>query len=217
MSNEITIPTYIINMPNQTDRLAHIQSQFRNKKEFDIRIIEGSENVIGAVGHWASICRIINMAMERDEDVIILCEDDHEFTAHYDAETFISTIYEAHRLGANLLLGGISGGLTNVLPLPSRLFWLDTFCGTQFLVVYSSFYKTILEELFSEKDVADAKFSEMTSNKFVIHPMISVQKDFGYSDITRANNLDGHLDDLFHSVTVRMEKIYEVYQQHMTK
>lgn len=206
MENEISIPTYIINMPKRTDRLAHIQSQFRDKKEFDIQIITASEHPIGAVGLWASICRIIKIAMERDDDVIILCEDDHEFTAHYDAEKFISAIYEAHRLGASLLLGGISGGLTNVLPLPSGLFWLDTFWGTQFVIVYSNFYKMILEEPFSEKDVADAKFSEMTSNKFVMHPMISVQKNFGYSDITKANNLDGHLNDLFHSVIVRDRK-----------
>lgn len=210
---ELSIPTYIINLKKRKDRLDHIISQFKDKKEFELHIQEACENSIGAIGLWESICQIIRIAVKENEDVILFCEDDHEFTEYYDTKKFISAILEAHRLGANLLLGGISGGFSNILPLKSGLFWLDAFWGTQFVVVFKNFYHAILNEPFSNTDVADAKFSEMTSNKFVIHPLISVQKDFGYSDITKANNIDSNLHSLFETVRIRMDRIYEVYNK----
>lgn len=213
MTYKIRIPTYIINLPKRIDRLAHVLSQFEDKEEFEINVIAASEHEIGAFGLWLSICKIIKIAIEKGEDVIILCEDDHEFTENYNCEKLIEAIYEAHSLNANLLLGGISGGLTNALVLKSGLIWLDTFWGTHFVVIYSSFYEMILNEPFSEKDVADGKFSEMTSNKFIIYPMISMQKGFGYSDVSRSNNNDTHLHYLNQSITLRMEKIYTTYLQ----
>ncbi|WP_312340688.1 hypothetical protein [Sphingobacterium sp.] len=211
MENNITIPTYIINIPKRKDRLEHILAQFDGKNEFDVQVVEASVHTNGAVGLWMSICRVIQMAIESDEDVIILCEDDHQFTPYYDTEKFLSAIYEAHRLGASFLLGGIIGGYSNMLPLQSGITWIDTFWGTQFVVVFRSFFETILAEPFSEEDVADGKFSEMTSNKFVMYPMISIQKEFGYSDITALYNVDGHLQHVIESAIIRMDKIHEVY------
>lgn len=212
MENGISIPTYIINLPKRKDRLAHVLSQFHDKKEFEINIIEASEHKIGAVGLWQSICRVIQIAIEKQEDVIILCEDDHQFTEDYDCERFIESIYEAHRLNANFLLGGINGGFSNILPLPFGLFWLDKFWGTHFVVIFRRFFDVILNEAFSYQDTADDKFSEMTSNKFVMYPMIAKQKGFGYSDITESNNTDFQLDHLHHSTTSRIDKLYTIYQ-----
>ncbi|WP_341830903.1 hypothetical protein AACH28_15175 [Sphingobacterium thalpophilum] len=211
MVSEISISTYVINIPKRKDRLKHILSQYEGRNEFDVKVVDASVHVNGAIGLWMSICRIIKMALENDEDVIIICEDDHEFTADYNTENFLSAIYEANRLGANFLLGGILGGYTNILPLPSGLTWIDAFWGTQFVVVYRSFFEAILAEPFSEKDVADGKFSEMTSNKFVMYPMISIQKEFGYSDITSINGVDGHLEAIIQYTMLRMHKIHEVY------
>ncbi|WP_286775065.1 MULTISPECIES: hypothetical protein [Sphingobacterium] len=105
-----------------------------------------------------SICRVIQMAIESDEDVIILCEGDHQFTPYHEIEKYLSAVYEAHRLVANFLLGGIIGGYSNILPLQSGLALIDTFWGTQFVVVFRSFFETILIKPFSEEDVADGKF-----------------------------------------------------------
>ncbi|MNK14501.1 hypothetical protein D3C87_326240 [compost metagenome] len=214
MENNITIPTYIINIPERKDRLKHILAQFDGRNEFDVQVVEASVHTNGAVGLWMSICRVIQMAIKSDEDVIILCEDDHQFTPYYETEKFLSAIYEAHRLGANFLLGGIIGGYSNMLPLQSGITWIDTFWGTQFVVVFRSFFETILAEPFSEEDVADGKFSEMTSNKFVMYPMISIQKEFGYSDITALYNVNGHLQHVIQSAIIRMDKIHEVYHSH---
>lgn len=215
MLNEICIPTYIINLPKRRERLVHVLSQFKGKKEFEINVIEASEHTIGAVGLWQSICSVIKIAIDKEEDIIILCEDDHEFTPDYNSEKFIEAIYEAHRLNANFLLGGINGGFTNVLPLPTGLFWLDTFWGTHFVIVFSSFYDAILNEPFLDEDAADLKFSEMTSNKFVMYPMIAKQKEFGYSDIAELERTDGYLSFLHKSTTLKFDKIYATYQQAM--
>lgn len=195
MINEIKIPTYVINQFKQTDHLEQIRTQFKDRKEFDIQIIEAAEHTIESVGRWMCICKIVKIAMEKDEEVIILCTHEHEFTEHYNTEKFIGAIYEAHRLGATILLGGINGGLTNLLPLQSELFWLDTFWGAQFVVIFANLYKIILNEPFLDNDVVDTKFSEITSNKFIIYPMVSAQYTIKYS-----------------AVNSRMDKIYKVYQ-----
>ncbi|WP_223583899.1 glycosyl transferase [Sphingobacterium sp. GVS05A] len=210
--NEIIVPTYIINLKKRKDRLAHIKSQFKHREEFEINIVEASEHTIGALGLWQSICKVIRLAIEKDEDVIILCEDDHEFTEDYNRENFIESIYEAYRLKANLLLGGINGGFTNILPLPSGLFWLDNFWGTHFVVVFKTFFETILNEPFLDTDVADIKLAEMTSNKFVMYPMISIQKGFGYSDISKSNHTNEHLQYLNSTNALRLKKIYTAYK-----
>lgn len=211
--NDIIIPTYIINVPKRTDRLAHILEQFEDKAEFNVNIVKASEHEIGAVGLWQSICRVIKMAIDNDEDVIILCEDDHQFTNDYDKNKLIEAIYDAHKLNANFLLGGILAGFSNMLPVGSGLFWLDTFWGTQFVVVFKSFFETILAEPFLDSDVADGKFSEMTSNKFVMYPMISIQRDFGYSDIAQNYNVNDMLQNSIHEASLRIKKIHEVHEQ----
>ncbi|MGJ1195097.1 hypothetical protein ACR777_02370 [Sphingobacterium spiritivorum] len=212
MMYEINIPTYVINIPKRKDRIAYIIDQFKGKREFDLYFIEASDHPIDAVGLWMTICRIINIAIEKNEDVIILCKDDHEFTNDYDPDKFIASIYEAYRLQASFLLGGILGGFSNIFPLQSGLFWLDAFFGAQFVVVFSNSYKKILEEPFSDQDFVDEKLSEMTSNKFVIFPMISVQKEFGYSDMATNDNMEGYHRFLTQSIMSRMNKINEIYQ-----
>lgn len=69
--NRITIPTYIINLPERTDRLSHIKKQFEEKPEFDINLIEASRHPIGAIGLWQSITRIIKIASKKDEDIVL--------------------------------------------------------------------------------------------------------------------------------------------------
>lgn len=203
----IVLPVYIINLPNRPERLRHSLRQFEGRDEFDVNVIEATYDKIGALGLWKSIKMVIRNAIEKDEDMCIICEDDHTFTESYSRNRFIMNILEAHRLKAAYLLGGITGGFSNMLVLPSGLCWLDAFWGTQFVVVFKSFYERILNEDFLDSDVADAKFSEMTSNKFVIYPMISHQTDFGYSDVTDVNASKGHIEAITSATESRMERL----------
>jgi len=211
--NDIVIPTYIINVPKRTDRLKHILEQFENKHEFEINIIKASEHRIGAVGLWQSICRVINIATEKDEDVIILCEDGHQFTKYYDKNKLIKAIYDAHKLNANFLTGGIISEFSNLLPIKSGLSWLYDLSGTQFVVIFRSFFEIILNEPFSESDTVDGKFTEITGNKFIIFPMISTQKYFEYSDIADNDSSSNNRLHQIQQTALRMKKIHDVHEQ----
>lgn len=195
------IPTYVINLKDREDRLASVMRQFRDRLEFDIHVFEACSHPCGAVGLWQSICSIVRQAMDAGEDYVLICEDDHVFTDSYEKEKFMKQILLAGTMGAQLLAGGV-GGFGNLVPLRMGLYWCDWFWCTQFIVVYRSAFTPILSAEFSVRDVADGKLSELLTNKMVIAPFISEQTDFGYSDITDANNDSSlilrHFDDSRH-------------------
>ncbi len=76
------IPTYIINLPTRTDRRKHILNEFKGRPEFELTMIDACTHEVGAVGLWNSILKIIDISTERNEDMVIICEDDHQFTEH---------------------------------------------------------------------------------------------------------------------------------------
>jgi len=180
--DSLCVSTYIINLPERADRLAHIREQFDGKEEFDVTIVEACRHKYPATGLWLSIKKVVQMAVDRDEDVILICEDDHEFTPHYSRDGLFGHIIGAGQQGANILLGSISS-FEQAIPVAEGRFWIDRFLCTQFTVVYRKFFRRILDEPFGKADAADLKLSEMTSHKMVIHPFVSLQHDFGYSDI----------------------------------
>jgi len=203
----ITIPTYIINLPERTERREHIQKQFEEKKEFDVTIVEACKDEIGAVGLWHTMCKIVKMAIDNEDDVIIICEDDHEFATHYTKEYLLKNIFEAHEQGAAILSGGI-GDFTHAIPLTGSRMWISSFLSTQFIVLYKKIFKKILQHKFKKDHVADMVLADMTSHKMVLYPFISRQKDFGYSDITAIHNtIPGLVQDMFKKTEARFEII----------
>lgn len=222
--DSITIPTYIINLKSRPDRLKHILSQFVAKPEFDTHVIEACTHEIGAVGLWKTVRKIVKTAKENEDDVIIIVEDDHIFTEHYDRDFLIKNILEAAEQGCDILSGGIGGGFSHAVPINKNRYWINHFWCTQFIVVYAKFFEQILEANFKDTDTADDFLSELTANKMVLYPFISIQKDFGYSDVTRSNNeLAGNITQHFKSADERLaiyQKVYEAYiekQNHHAK
>lgn len=181
------IPTYVINLPERTDRLEHIRKEFYGRPEFNLHIIKASRHEIGAVGLWQSICQIITEAKKCDEDFVLICEDDHFFTKAYDRERLLRQIMLAGAMGAQMLSGGI-GDFSNLVPISGNMAWIDRFWCTQFIVIYRNAYDLVLNTPFSLRDVADEKLSTLLTAKMVTIPFISEQTDFGYSDITESNN-----------------------------
>lgn len=179
---DVQLPTYIINLKSRRDRLDHIINQFKDRNEFETNRVEACYAKNGAVGLWESIVKVVRLAKEREDEVILICEDDHMFCENYDKRILFSSIYQGAYLGADILLGGISN-TRQAIPVNNYLCWIETFQCTQFTIVYNRFFDTILDTEFMESDAADLKLSSMTMNKYVIHPFISVQQDFGYSDI----------------------------------
>ncbi|MGH2644694.1 MAG: hypothetical protein ACRDE2_12145, partial [Chitinophagaceae bacterium] len=212
-SEGITIPTYVINLPERTERRSHILQQFEGKDEFTVEIIEACRHKIGAVGLWLSIKKVIETAQKNDDNVIILCEDDHKFTQSYNRDLLLSNIVRSGGMGCNILSGGI-GGFNMALPITEKLFWIDSFWCTQFIVIFKKFFQVILNEPFKETDTADGKFSEMTSQKMVLYPFVSVQKDFGYSDVTIKNQKTrGLITQYFEDADKRLLKLQKTRER----
>lgn len=206
----IIIPTYVINLLERKDRLLHIQHEFEGKNEFDVTIIEACKHTIGAVGLWESILKIIKIAISNDDDVIIICEDDHEFTKGYSKEYLLDNIIEAANQGVEVLSGGIAN-FFQAVPVSENRLWIDSFWCTQFIIIYKSLFEKILKEPFDETVTADGKLSEITSHKMTLFPFISRQKGFGYSDVTRINQQqEDFLTNGFAESEKRLEKIMRI-------
>jgi len=186
------IPTYVINLKERPERKEHMIKQFAGRDEFQLNIVEACIHPIGAIGLWQSIVKVIRMAMENDDDVIILCEDDHYFTEHYSKKLLIRSIIDAHKKGADTLSGGI-GGFGCAIPVSKNLYWVDWLWSLQFTVIYKKFFQSILDYDFKEGDSTDGSISRLSSNKLAFYPFISRQKAFGYSDVTQSYNTDTEL------------------------
>jgi len=186
--NNIYIPVYIINLPHRKDRLESILGEFEGKNEFDINVIAAHQHEIGDIGLWKSIQDVIQRATNNNDDVIIICEDDHQFTRYYNKDFLLDNIIEANEQGCELLCGGISGGFTCIFPLSPHRFWVNSYWGNQFLIVFKKFFPIILNHDFDARMKVDHVLSALTIHKMVLFPFISVQKYFGYSDVTDYNN-----------------------------
>lgn len=194
--DDIALPTYIINLPCRTDRRKNIKREFEGHKEFDVHFVDACVHPRGNIGLWQSICKVIKQAEQDEEDVILICEDDHVFTPNYNRSAFLNQVWQAGMMGTDILSGGI-GGFGDLVPVAYGLFWADWLWCTQFIVIYKRAFSRILKADFKDSDVADEFLSHLLTNKLVILPFVSIQKDFGYSDVTIANNSSGKITRYF--------------------
>lgn len=204
---DIYVPVYAINMKERTERRKHIISQFEGREEFDFHLVEACIDTDGRKGLWKSIVSIVKKAKEDKEQVIIICEDDYYFTKNYSPGLLMYEIKKGYHLGADLLTGGI-GGFGDAIPRDFRLYQIDWFWCTQFIVVYSALFDKILSYDFRINDTADGVLSVLAYRKMVIYPFISEQKDFGYSDVTQSNQeYAGRIREHFEWANRRMEQL----------
>ena len=208
---DICLPVYAINLKSRPDRLENLKRQFASKPEFDVTYIDAVQHENGAVGLWKSICKAVRLAQQRGEDVIIICEDDHEFTNTYDKEMFLASIVGAYRQGAELLNGGIGGFGTAVPVSPTRC-WVDWFWCTQFVVIFASLFPKIVTYDFRDTDTADGVLSKLSSQSLAMYPPISRQKDYGYSDITPRESQSEFQNNIFKIANQRLKQINDVYR-----
>lgn len=213
--SDIKIPVYIINLKERIDRKKNILKTFHGRNEFELNIVPAIKKRRGADGLWQTIVSIINKVKDNDDEVIIICEDDHIFTRNYNRDLFLSEVIMAGQQGCQLLLGGI-GNFRNAIPLSQHRLWVDWCWCTQFMVLYRPAFSLILNAKFGEKDVADEFLSLLLSNKMVLYPFVSVQKEFGYSDVTESNNEVGHMDNLFKKTEERLNLLMNKFNQYCT-
>ncbi len=191
------VNVYAANLSRRTDRRESLQQQFAGRSEFALHIVPAIEMENGAWGLWQTFRKIVAAeAIKENSRYFVFCEDDHVFTSTYDVQAFLSSIDEAESLGADVLSGGMSWQ-KNPVQVSANLFHVDAFNGMQFTVVFRSFYSKFLSYETEGGFVLDKFISSLTSRIFVVSPFISVQKEFGYSDVTSRNNQPGRVSGLF--------------------
>lgn len=209
MDPERKIIVFAINLKNRKDRKDNLIQEFNNRQEFELRIIPAIEDERGSYGLWKTIKSIVSKAKEEELDLFILCEDDHSFTSFYSKDSFFEQLEHSISLRADILMGGVSW-FEMGLQIKKNIFWLNKFNGLQFTVIFNCLYNKILNATFNEFDVADLKLSTLCENKFVVYPFISIQKEFGYSDVTKSNNIIGHVEQLFIKCSTDFELLSKV-------
>ncbi len=203
----LPIKCYAVNLSSRSDRCASIKKEFTYKDNLNLKIQPAISHHKGSISLWLSIKKI--MEEVSNDDLIILCEDDHIFTSNYSFDILEKCINDADRLDAEILSGGVSWFKTGI-QISNNLFWVEKFSGLQFTVIYKRFYQKIVTAQFQEFDQADYRISELAQKKFVIHPFISVQKDFGYSDITKRNDEERIVEELFQETSERFDLLKKV-------
>lgn len=212
--DEISISTYVINLQERTDRHLHIVNQFKEKPEFDLKIMKAHKHSIGAVGLWISIRKIIKLALENEEDVIIICEDDHEFTSDYCKMDLFRNIFDGFRQHVDYINGGTSS-INVVIPVSNDRYWVDSTRATQFMIIYRRFFEKILEYEFTGEVIADIIMSNLAETKMILFPFISKQHNFGYSDVTPQHNTYTDLvDEMFSNTERRLAQIRSAFERY---
>lgn len=202
------IEVYVPNLKYRKDRRMSIKQQFADKDEFSLNIVDAIELKNGAFGLWQTFYNITCTEQEKGSKYFIFCEDDHIFTENYSWEYLKNMIETADNMEADLLSGGMS-----VVNIPvcvcNNLFWVSSFNGMQFTVVFNRLYERITKSKTAEGYITDIHLSRLARNKFVMFPYISEQKDFGYSDATKNNNRQGWVSSLFKTAQSLLEKLYK--------
>lgn len=200
---------YVPNLSYRKERKINIYNQFKNRREFKLHIVPAFEHRIGAVGLWKTIQYILKEVIDKDDEFIIFCEDDHHFTEKYNFSYLIRNIKDTQERNADIILGGVSW-FRDAIQISKDIFWVEKFSGLQFTIIFKKFYKKIISANFSETDAADYKISSLSDKKFIIFPFISIQKEFGYSDVTKKNNESGVVDKLYEETSERLHLLNNV-------
>ena len=204
------IKVFVPNLKERPDRKTHISSEFKKFNIFDLKIINAIKHTHGSIGLWLTFKQIIENIKDENFEFILFCEDDHKFLSNFEPEQLERDIAIGKELNADLLLGGVSW-FDVAVKATERIFWLNKFSGCQFMVIYKKFFPNIMSiSGFNGNEALDHKLSNLTSNTFVIHPFISVQKEFGYSDVTFFNGKAGRVTQLFEQSIKRLDILNKV-------
>ena len=209
MNIHTPIPTFVPNLVIRTDRKESILREFDGRSEFALTIVKAREHKFGAFGLWQTILHILQDLVKPEDDFIILCEDDHYFTADYTKSDLLNAITVAAQKGADILLGGVSG-FSSIIHITENLYWVENFSGLQFTVIFRKFFNTIINAPLDNYYAADYRISDLTNDKILIYPYLSSQKEFGYSDATPRNGEPGRVTEFFNNAANRVKIIDEV-------
>ena len=201
--------TYIINLEKRTDRRLNIKKEFAAHDEFETTVFKAIEHQRGPLGLLWSFQKIVGLAAQQNLDYVIICEDDHVFTANYNKDLLNQQIKLGQQLEFDVLLGGMSN-VHDALFFDANLVWVGGFTGLQFTVVFKRFYATILSFTLGQKSF-DLALGELSDHIYCCYPTISTQYSYGYSDATTANNSIA-VETYFETCNKKLDRLYKISQ-----
>lgn len=174
--SSLSIPTFAICSSDNAFEKANILKEFEGRKEFDLMIIETNKSKNQALELWENIRRIADTGLQNDEDVLIICTSNHQFTYSYSKELLLKNILNAHALGINYLAGG-TNFFEGAIQVTESLFWIRVCHSTIFIVLFKDIFQAIINEPYNDTVNPTALLSEITSNKMLLYPFISTGND----------------------------------------
>lgn len=207
----VLIQTYVINSRNRNETLRYIEKEFADFNEFEVSIVEAGTDRIYNVAIWESLVGAVNIANNNSDDVIIICDEKHEFAAHYTKEFLIKNIIEANEQGANILLGDVDR-FGHVVPISMNRFWVDAFSSSRFIVLYNRMFSKIIDYKFKKTDLVGKVLSEMTSHKMILHPFMSKKFTSDSKHLVIVQGIaDDHVPGVLRRTGRRLDKIRAAY------
>ncbi|WP_300601928.1 hypothetical protein [Niabella sp.] len=213
MSNldNFSISTYIIGSKDNIYRTNHVEEQFSDKEEFSV-VHELGPDISATDGHWnwQNLYGIIEHANSSEEDdLIIICRDNHEFAPSYNKTLFLENVVLAYELGADILLGGVIN-FDDSVRINENLFWLNEFNEPMFMVIYRKFFKTILEIGGTSDYLIDYLIATNSKNIMITYPFVSVSRCFGPAE--KVESID---PILFFRAERRFKFISDAYRKYI--
>ena len=179
---DIELPVYITDCFCGDACPEDVLKQFDGRNEFRLGFMNEIKHSQEKPDRWHIVQACVRRAIDEKEDLFILCEYDHIFTARYDRDYLFSNIIGAYNQGCDILCGGV-GSFHDAVPLTRNRYWVDNFLISSFTVIYRKLYRRILDEPHTESLTPDQILSKITSHKMVLYPFISVRH------YTKADNL----------------------------
>ena len=68
----MTIPTYIVNLPERADRRQSVLAQFRGLELFSVEVVSAIKNEIGGRGLWETFMQIVKKEKGRHSDFFLI-------------------------------------------------------------------------------------------------------------------------------------------------
>ncbi|NLR78205.1 hypothetical protein [Chitinophaga eiseniae] len=147
-----------------------ITDQFTGKPEFIIHHAEGPRLLT-----LVELKALTLTAQMAGDDLFILSNTHHQFTAHYTAAYLEAGISAAQKNNADILLGAVNW-MESAIQVDQHLFWLDKFLGCQFIVLFRRCYNALLNIRIDgdNAEIAiDGVLSSIAANKLLLYPFIS--------------------------------------------
>ena len=212
--SDVNISTYVISLAVSEECKKEIKKEFSGRLEFKLKMVPYINCNRTSDFLWNTFCSIVSEAINSDDDVIVICKEDHKFTPNYRCEGFIKDVITASELGCQLIWGGArSFGIA--VPLTERLFWIDWAWGSQFIVLFRSAFMKVLDSCFIYgENEFDNFLSTIIPNKMVLYPFISKQHEYDCSNYFECYNNPEVVSVQKDGASFRLKKYLELSREY---